>query len=183
MTITSTEDYRGRDVSAADLVEDGGRVGAVQAPQPRMGRRLVRWVTVPGMAFHWQSREVTKARQPRRRDNVGRVGAELSREPAPEALGHVGADLQADHARVSPGGKFSRDQPDDRTGRQVRVLVRDLVGPRIILRPPGDTEEEAGQLQRPREKRAQVVRDHLLQAAPSPHGPAAAPSATRWPAP
>jgi len=75
---------------------------------------------------------------------VGRVGVELSREPAPQARWHAGADLQAYHPRVLPGGQLCCDHPDDRTGQEVLVLVPGLVGPRIILRPPSDPEEGAG---------------------------------------
>ena len=156
-----------QDVPAADLVEHRGRVGVVQGPQPRMSHRLVRSITQLGMAFHRQVHEVAEAQQPGSRDDVGRVGTELGREPAPELSGHVGADLEAHHARVLPGGQLSRDHPDDRTGREVHVLVLGLIGPWIVLRAPGDPEEGAGRLRCPREDRAQVVRDHLLKGHPA----------------
>ena len=64
-------------------------------------------------------------------------------------------------------GRHGGDHPDDRTGREVHVVVRGLVGPRIILRPPGDPEEEAFRLHRPREEHAQVAGDHLLEGHPA----------------
>ncbi len=172
-----------QDIAATDLVEHRGRVGAVQIPQSRMGHRLVRRVTLLGMAVHSQPHEVREAQQPGSRDDVGRVGVELSREPAPEVHGHVGADFHADHTRVLPGGQLSRDHSDDRTGREVHVLVPDLVGPWIILGPSGDPEVGAGQIQRPREERAQVVHDHLLKGHPTGMVREAAPIAASWPAP
>jgi hypothetical protein len=55
------------------LLEHRGRVGAAQAPQPRMSHRLVRGVTLPGMAIHRQPHQVLQAQQPGSRDDVGRV--------------------------------------------------------------------------------------------------------------
>ena len=156
-----------QDVPAADLVEHRGRIGAVQAPQPRMGDRPVRRVTQLVVARHRQFHEVPEAEQPGGRDDVGRVGIELGREPAPQAHRHVGAGFQAYHARILPGGQLGRDHPDDGTGREVHVVIPGLVGPRVILGPAGDPEEVAGQFRRPREERAQVVRDHLLKGHPA----------------
>jgi len=156
-----------QDVTVTDFAEDRRRVGVVQFPQPRMGHRLVRRVALPGMAGHGQVVEVRQAQQPGSGDDVGRTGAELSREPVPQAGGRAGADLYAYHARVLPGGQLRRDHPDDRTGREVHVLVPGLVGPRVVLRPPGDPEEGAGRLCCPREEHAQVVGDHLLQGHPA----------------
>ena len=68
---------------------------AVQVPQPRVGHRLVRGVTLLGMAFHRQLHEVVEAQQPGNRDDVSRVSAELASEPVPQVGGHVGADLHA----------------------------------------------------------------------------------------
>ena len=156
-----------QDVPAADLAENRGRVGAGQIPQPRMGHRLVRRVPVLGVARHGQAREVLEAQQPGSRDDVAGVGVELGREPAPQVRRHVGADFHAHHARVPAGGQLSGDHSDDRAGREVRLLVPGLVGPRVILGSPGDPEEGAGQLRCPREQRAQVVGDHLLQGHPA----------------
>ena len=155
------------DVPAADLVEHRGRVGTVQGPQPRMSHRLVRSIAQLGMAFHRQVHEVAEAQQPGSRDHVGRIGAKLSREPAPQTSGHIGANLEAHHARVPSRGQLSRNHPDDRTRRELHVLVVGLVGPWIVLRSPGDPEEEAGRTRRPREDRAQVFRDHLLEGHPA----------------
>ena len=106
-----------QDIAATDLVEHRGRVGAVQIPQPRMGHRLVRRVPLFAMATTANPMR-SEAQQPGSRDDVGRVGVELSREPAPELHGHVGADLHAYHTGVLPGGQLSRDHSDDRTGER-----------------------------------------------------------------
>jgi hypothetical protein len=132
-----------------------------------MGHRRVRRVALLGMARHGQVVEVREAQQPGSRDDVGMAGAELSREPVPQLRARAGADLYADHARVLPGGQLRGDHPDDRTGREVRVLVPGLVGPRVILGPPGDPEEGADRLRRPREQHAQVGSDHLLKRHPA----------------
>src|SRR5512146_2753541 len=156
-----------QDVTAADLLEHRGRVGRVQIPQPRMGSRLVRWVPLLGMAVHGQFHQVSQAEQPGSRDDVGAVGAELSREPVPELRGHAGADFQADYARVLAGGQLGCDHPDDRARREIRILFSHLVSPWIILCSPGNPEVEAGKLRRLRKERAQVVGDHLLKGHPA----------------
>jgi methylmalonyl-CoA mutase cobalamin-binding domain/chain len=100
---------------------------------------------------------------------VGRVVDEIRRARGlePRGRGRVGADLHAHHARVLPGGQLRGDHPDDRPGRQVCVLVSGLVGPRVILRSPGDPEEGTGRLRCLREEHAQVGGDHLFEGHPA----------------
>ena len=94
-----------QDVPATDLIEDHGRVGAVEIPQPRMGHRLVWRVTQLGMSFDRESHQVAEAEQPGNRDHVVGAGVQLRRQPAPQLCGHVGADLHPDDTCVLSGGR------------------------------------------------------------------------------